>query len=144
MDQTEQMLTEWQLTGLSQRFAHHLDHGDFDALTALFTPDGVFDRGGVPLHGHTAIRAAMRERPALTTRHLLTNFHFPEITADSARGVVGSLVFHGPVPEGEGPVRYATEHGRVLEFHDRYTLTDGGWRLASRQVRPIFQPEVWP
>jgi hypothetical protein len=144
VDQSEQMLIEWQLTGLSQRFAYFLDNNDFDNMISLFTPDGVFDRGGAPLRGHEAIRTVMRERPALTTRHLLTNFYFPQVTADSATGVVGSLVFHGPVAEVEGPVQYATEHGRVLEFHDRYAHTQEGWRLESRRVRPIFQPKVWP
>lgn len=144
MDQSEQMLIEWQLTTLSQRFAYFLDNGEFDDLVAIFTPEGVFYRGGTPLRGHEAIRTAMRERPPLTTRHLLTNFYFPEVTADSARGVVGSVVFHGPVPDGEFPVQYATEHGRVLEFHDRYVHTSDGWRLESRAVRPILQPAVWP
>ncbi|MEV1292683.1 nuclear transport factor 2 family protein [Pseudonocardia sp. NPDC049635] len=144
MDESDRMLTEWQLTGLSQRFAYFLDNNDFEAMIDLFAPDGVFDRGGTPLRGHDEIRTAMRDRPALTTRHLLTNFHFPELTADSATGVIGSLVLHGPMADGEGPVTYATEQGRVVEFHDRYSLTHAGWRLASREVRPILQPEIWP
>ncbi|GAA4558827.1 hypothetical protein GCM10023175_65710 [Pseudonocardia xishanensis] len=138
------MLIEWQLTALSQRFVYFLDNGEFDALVNVFTPEGVFDRGGTPLRGHGAIRTAMDERAPLTTRHLLTNFYYPEVTADSARGVVGSVVFHGPVPEGEGPVPYATEQGRVLEFHDSYVHTSEGWRFESRVVRPILQPLIWP
>jgi hypothetical protein len=144
VDQSEQMLIEWQLTTLSQRFAYFLDHGEFDDLVNVFTPEGVFDRGGPPLRGHEAIRTAMGERAPLTTRHLLTNFYFAEVTADAARGVVGSVVFHGPVPAGDAPVPYATEQGRVLEFHDRYVHTTEGWRLESRVVRPILQPAIWP
>lgn len=144
MDQSEQMLIEWQLTTLNQRFAHFLDNGALDDLVALFISDGVFDRAGTPLRGHETIHEAMRRRPTFTTRHLLTNFLFSDVTADSARGIVGSIVFHGPVPEEGLPVPFATVNGRVLEFHDRYVRDDEGWRLGSRVVRPILQPEIWP
>jgi hypothetical protein len=39
------------------------------------------------------------------------------------------------------PVEYATENGRVVEFHDRYVRTLQGWRLSSCIARPIFQPQ---
>jgi hypothetical protein len=48
------------------------------------------------------------------------------------------------VSDEGGPVDYATENGRVLEFHDDYTRTEDGWRFECRAVRPIFQPKVWP
>jgi hypothetical protein len=41
-------------------------------------------------------------------------------------------------------VPFATTHGRVLEFYDDYLNTEEGWRLRSRVVRPILQPQVWP
>jgi 3-phenylpropionate/cinnamic acid dioxygenase small subunit len=144
VDSADRMLIEWQLTTLSTRFAHFLDAGDFEAMIDLFTEDGVFDRGGVALRGHAEIRKAMAERPALTTRHLLTNHHFAQVDTDTARAIVSVVVFHGPVPENGGPVQYATEQGRVLEFHDRYCRTVDEWRIVERVARPIFQPKVWP
>lgn len=145
MPAPDQMITEWQLSALSTKFAHHLDNAEFESLISLFTPDGVFDRGGAALRGHAEIREAMAERPPLTTRHLLTNHYFTEVGPDSARAIHTSVVFHGPVPENGEPVDYATENGRVLEFHDRYVRDEhGAWKFEERTVRPIFQPKVWP
>jgi hypothetical protein len=138
------MLVEWQLMTLSTRFAHFLDAGEFESMIDLFAEDGVFDRGGVALRGHDEIRKAMAERPALTTRHLSTDHHFGEVGPDTASAVVTVLVFHGPVPENDEPVEYATEQGRVLEFHDRYRRAADEWRFVERVARPIFQPKVWP
>lgn len=144
MDPADRMLIEWQLVSLSTRFAHYLDAGDFEAMVELFAIDGVFDRGGIALRGHAEIRRAMAERPALTTRHLSTNHYFVQVGIDTASAVVSVLVLHGPVPENDEPVQYATERGRVLEFHDRYRRTGGEWRIVERVARPIFQPKVWP
>lgn len=140
----DRMLIEWQLVSLSTRFAHFLDTGDFESMIALFVDDGVFDRGGVALRGHAEIRTAMTERPALTTRHLSTNHYFAEVDDDTVRAIVSVLVLHGPVPENGEPVQYATERGRMVEFHDRYCHTGDGWRIVERVARPIFQPKVWP
>lgn len=144
MNSADRMLIEWQLVTLSTRFAHFLDAGDFESMIDLFDDDGVFDRGGVALRGHAEIREAMAERPALTTRHLSTNHYFAEVDDDTARAIVSVLVLHGPVPQNGEPVQYATERGRVLEFHDRYRRSDGGWKIVERVARPIFQPKVWP
>lgn len=144
MNPADRMLIEWQLVSLSTRFAHHLDAGDFESMIALFDDDGVFDRGGSALRGHAEIRKAMAERPSLTTRHLSTNHYFASVEDDAACGVVTVLVLHGPPATNGEPVQYATERGRVLEFHDRYRRTDKGWKIVERVARPIFQPKVWP
>jgi SnoaL-like domain len=144
MDPADRMLIEWQLISLSTRFAHFLDVSDFESMIDLFDDDGVFDRGGVALRGHDEIRKAMADRPPLTTRHLSTNHYFAEVGADTARAIVSVLVLHGPVSENDEPVQYATERGRVLEFHDLYRRTSGEWRIVERVARPIFQPKVWP
>jgi hypothetical protein len=138
------MLVEWELTSLSHKFFFYLDTGEFEEMIRLFTPDGIFDRAGLVHRGHDEIRQAMRDRPDMTTRHLLTNFYFWDVWADSAKAVVCVMAYHGPPQENGEAVVYATENGRVLDFHDEYTKTPDGWRLSSRIARPIFQPRVWP
>jgi hypothetical protein len=86
----------------------------------------------------------MAQRPAVTTRHLLTNFHLVDFDDETAEAVVCALVYHGPAARDGEVVIYATDNGRVLDFHDRYVKTDGKWRISSRLARPIFTPEVWP
>jgi hypothetical protein len=144
MTSTETMTTEWELTRLNHAFAYYMDNGDFESMIELFTPDGLFDRAGIVHHGHEELRQGMRERPNVTTRHLLTNFHFTSVAGDSANAVVCAMVYHGPPSENGEPVVYATDNGRVIEFHDLYTKTPDGWRISSRIARPIFTPKVWP
>jgi hypothetical protein len=48
------------------------------------------------------------------------------------------------VSENGEAVVYATDNGRVVEFHDSYTNTPDGWRIATRVARPVFTPKVWP
>jgi hypothetical protein len=113
-------------------------------MIALFTPDAVFDRAGNVAKGHDELRQAMAERPPVTTRHLLANFHFTHVSPDSAGAVVCSMVHHGPLPIDGEAVIYATDNGRVVEFTDEYVRTEHGWRISSRIARAIFTPKVWP
>jgi hypothetical protein len=140
----ERLVIETELTRLTQHFIHHLDQNEFESMIALCTPDCVFDRAGSVHSGHEEIRQAMAERPKATTRHLLANFFFHNVTHDSAQGVVTANVYHGPPAENGEPVNYATEQGRVVEFTDKYVRTADGWRVASRIARPILAPKVWP
>lgn len=144
MDRSEQMQVEWQLTRLNNEFVYHIDTGDFESMIALFAPDALFDRAGTVHKGHDEIRQGMRDRPMVTTRHLLANIHFTDVQPDSAEAVVCSMVHHGPVSENGEAVVYATDNGRVVEFHDSYAKTADGWRIASRVARPILTPKVWP
>lgn len=144
MTSTETMTTEWDLVRLNNDFAYYVDAGEFESMIGLFTPEAVFDRAGNVHHGHDEIRQGMRERPKATTRHLLTNFHFTNVGPDSAEAVVCSMVYHGPPSVSGEPVVYATDNGRVMEFHDKYTKTLDGWRISERIARAIFTPKVWP
>jgi hypothetical protein len=138
------MMAFFELSRLNNAFAYFMDNGEFDSMIELFTPDGVFDRAGIVHHGHESLREGMRERPKITTRHLLTNFHLTSVGDDSAEAVVCAMVYHGPLPQDGEAVVYATDNGRVIEFHDKYTKTSSGWRISSRIARAIFTPKVWP
>jgi 3-phenylpropionate/cinnamic acid dioxygenase small subunit len=138
------MAVHWELTRLNNAFAFYLDNGAFESMIGLFTPDGLFDRAGTVHRGQDEMREGMAERPKVTTRHLLTNFHLTSIDDDTAEAVVCAMVYHGPVAENGEAVVYATDNGRVIEFRDRYVKTVDGWRISSRIARPIFTPKVWP
>src|SRR3546814_3944536 len=69
-----------------------LDSRDYGSLVSLFTPDGVWERHGDRLHGRERILEVMRGRPANQfTRHVITNFHFVEVTETRARATVYNL-----------------------------------------------------
>jgi 3-phenylpropionate/cinnamic acid dioxygenase small subunit len=139
------MLIEWQCTQLCYRFAHYLDTGNFAAMIALFTPDGIFDRVGQILRGREQMHAAFRERsPGVTSRHVVSNVHFLEVQADRAEARVYNMSYHADGGDKSQPLVYATSNGRCIDFHDVYTLTDQGWRFISRAAKVIFVPQDWP
>jgi ketosteroid isomerase-like protein len=142
---TDRLAIEQQLTALSYAFAYNIDHGDFTALVDLFTEDGVFHSGGQVVRGQAELRVAMQARPNTTLRHVMTNFHFTNLTADEAVGVVYCITHHANGDwDGSGPLVYGTTQGRFIDLRDRYRRTDDGWRFAERIAVPVFQPEVWP
>lgn len=144
MEAQQRSVIESQLTQLNYSSVYFLDHGKFEDLISLFTLDAVFDRAGTVHHGHDEIRQGMAERPPITTRHLLANMYYPEIAEDGAAGVITSLTFHGASSANSAPVAYATQNGRVIDFHDTYARIDGVWKIASRQARVVFTPSDWP
>ncbi|HTK62961.1 MAG TPA: nuclear transport factor 2 family protein [Pseudonocardia sp.] len=144
MDPVNRLLIEAECTRLCVRFARHLDNGDFEAMFALFTPDGVFDRVGQVLNGHEEMRAAFGARPpGITSRHVVTNIDFLEVSDDHVEAHIYNLSFHAVGDAGAGPLTYATENARFLDFHDHYRLTDQGWRFASRTAGVVFVPRDW-
>jgi hypothetical protein len=144
MDATAEATIAWQCMQVSYAFAYHIDHGEFEELIQLWVPDGAFDRVGQVLRGHEELRAAMRDRPNMTTRHVFTNFHFHRIEPDEAEATAYCMSYHALVPfEGE-PVIYGTTQGRLLEFRERYVRTAEGWKFAEHNGHAVFRPEVWP
>jgi hypothetical protein len=141
-ERLQKALIEWELVKLNTSFAYFMDHGHFESMIELFTADAHFDRAGNVHHGQDEIREAMRERPKMTARHRLTNFHFINVSEDSAEGVICAMVYHGPPQEDETPAVYDVDGCRLMEFHDKYTRTPEGWRIASRIGRAILIPRM--
>jgi hypothetical protein len=141
MDSARLAVITSELTQLNNAFAYFLDHDQLDAMIELFTPDAHFDRAGAVHRGHEEIRQVMGSRPKLTARHQLTNFHFFDVTDDSAEGVVCAMVYHGPPRDNGTPSEYQLDASRLMEFRDTYTCTAQGWRIASRAGTPILVPQ---
>ena len=144
MDANAEAIIAWQCTQVTHAFAYHIDHGEFEEVVNLWTPDGVFDRLGEVLQGQEAIRTAMRDRPKVTTRHVFTNFHFHRIEEDEAEATVLCMSFHSLEPFDGKPLVYGTAQGRLIEFRERYVRTADGWKFAEHNGQVVFMPEVWP
>ncbi|MBC7482220.1 MAG: nuclear transport factor 2 family protein [Rhizobacter sp.] len=124
-------------TRLCIDFANHLDARRYEAVLDLFTEDGSLDRMGTVFAGRTAIEGFLAARPAgMTTRHLCTNVRVSFDTEGGATGSCYVLFFQGSadvvVPVMAGPPS-------VVEYHDRYTRTDLGWRIQERRIRLAMQ-----
>lgn len=118
-------------------FAHHIDHREFDRVAALFTEDGVWDRHGERLEGPDRILALLERRPPTQIeRHVMTNIHVSQESPDECAGTSYVTIFRAESEPGrpaavEGPVG-------VGEFHDRFRLTDTGWKISFRTVERVF------
>jgi hypothetical protein len=144
VETAERAAIEWECLRLCHAFAYNIDHGNFEAMVNLFTPDGVFDRDGVTLRGRQQIRDAMSKRPPVTTRHIVTNFLALEVSAARVKSSVYNLSIHS-FDRAEGVKKFSPAAGtRLLEFSDEFELTPDGWRFASRIARPIMIVPEWP
>ena len=125
---------------LCHDFGYYLDYSDYPALANLFAPDGSWTRHGETLRGREAICAAMKGRPVdRFARHVTTNIHFAEVTADLASAVVLNISFFAK-HLGAPPAALVAGQHMLLEFHDRYTRTAEGWRIQARDTHPVLVP----
>ncbi len=110
-------------------YANLNDEARWDEVAALYAEDGVMVRPTAPnasVAGREAILEAFKARPPRTTRHVCSNVVIDVESDTTARGTSAMLLFTG---EG-APL--------VGSFHDRFILTDDGWRFAERRGSLIF------
>lgn len=120
---------------LAHDYGRFADEWQADALAALFTPDGVFDRLGTRFEGRAAIAHFIANRSReVWQKHSGSAFTFT-LAADghSANGTLDLELQRGRIGD---PQVQETLRAR---YHDRYTLTDEGWRIALREVRLVAE-----
>lgn len=122
---------------LNAAFAHHLDHGELDALADLFTVDALYTNGDRRSQGRDEISTLFRNRVAKgprTSRHLYSGLL---ITIESQSSATGTSVCLSFAADGEPPL--PAKPFLVADFIDRYRLDgDGRWRIASRDINRVF------
>jgi ketosteroid isomerase-like protein len=104
-------------------YAAHNDAGDWDAVAALYVPEGRMSRPTAPddfIEGQGAILAAFKSRPARTTRHICANIRVT-VDGDTATATSQILLFTGH----EAP--------KVGSYADKFTRTANGWRFVERR-----------
>lgn len=100
------------------------DAGEWDALAALYVPEGRMSRPTAPdafIDGAGAILAAFKARPPRTTRHIVANARV-SVSGDTATATSQILLF---TAAGQPPL--------VGSYHDRLVRTAAGWRFAERR-----------
>lgn len=110
-------------------YANLNDEARWDEVAELYAEDGVMVRPtapNAPVAGREAILEAFKARPPRTTRHICSNVVIDVESDSTARGTSAMLLFTGEA----APL--------VGSFHDRFILTDDGWRFAERRGSLIF------
>jgi hypothetical protein len=140
------MAIEFECRQLATLATNLMDSGDYEAMAALFTEDGVFVRPSTypdgALKGAAVIVATLRERfDNSLSRHLASNLVVTVKSPDQAEG--HSYFTHfwctGLDRFANLPVPLQETMQSVGEYRDRYERTQGGWRIASRTGRFIFR-----
>jgi hypothetical protein len=123
-------------------FAHFSDHQEYEALAALFIPEGKMVRpSGDVLHGREAIIASYRSRPAgRMTRHICTNIRISVVNPDFSRGLSYAVVYSANANQKpESHFGHKADPRQLIgEFEDEFVRTEEGWRIASRVARFVL------
>jgi len=123
----------WECERMIHHYAMLNDAGDFPAMAAMFTEDGVFARpsqGDVLIRGRAAILAAYTSRPARFTRHLITSVVVTVEDEDNARAHSYLSLYTGQA--GEGLPRPAEPVYLIGDFKDRFVRQEGVWKFGER------------
>jgi hypothetical protein len=147
VDPLERLLAERACERLIVEYARRVDFGHAAQVADLFCADGVWTGVDLTLTGRDEIRAWFTERQALTrriSRHAFTNIGVDVLAPDAAESVSYMVNYRHDRPAGTQPDDRAPQPAPgdvpkyVGECHDRFRLTDEGWRFARRRVDVAF------
>lgn len=124
MNPTQTLLDEAAITRMILDYAAWNDAGDWDAVAALYVPEGRMSRPVAPddfVEGRDAILAAFKARPPRTTRHICANIRV-DVEGDTASASSQIMLF---TAAGQPPL--------VGSYADRLVRTADGWRFVERR-----------
>lgn len=115
---------------LKARYFRTMDTKDWPGMRAVFTDDVVMDTsesGGGVITGADAFIAFLSETLAdvVTVHH----GHMPEIEITSPTTATGIWAMEDMLRWPNGMELHGYGH-----YHETYTKTDGGWRIASTKL----------
>ena len=137
-------LLRTEIDALLADWAWHLDHGDYDAVVALFTEDALLVTGAVELRGRAAIKNRYTERLVVrSTRHTYSGLRLSAEAGAVADGRPSrvrawstwvNFAVNAPAPVDEVGVYLVADFDDVLTW-----CTDGRWRISERRIVPVFR-----
>lgn len=139
----DRLLVERACERLIVEYARRVDFGEAATVADLFTEDGRWEGTELLLEGREAIRNWFRERQEIqrrVSRHVCTNVAIDVLSATEATGLCYMLDYRHDRREGDLTLPVPAEHPKYMgELHDRFRLTDDGWRFSARTVTVAFQ-----
>lgn len=142
MDPLTRLLAERACERLIVEYSRRVDFGDAAGIADLFVQDGVWSGVELTLTGREEIRAWFTRRQGLArrvSRHVCTNIGVDVLSEAEARATSYLINYRHDRPDGDrsmpAPARVPKYVG---ECHDRFALTEDGWRFARRRVDVAF------
>lgn len=127
-----QLLAERAIERMILDYAAYNDAADWDAVAALYVPEGRMSRPVAPddfTEGCEAIIVAFKARPPRKTRHIVTNIRV-DVDGDVATATSQIMLFTGP---DMAPL--------VGGYTDKLAFTEKGWRFTERRGGLDFPKE---
>jgi hypothetical protein len=120
-------------------FFRYLDDQNYEKLTALFSPSGIWHRAGKALRGPKGVKDAMAQRPAgFTTRHLITNVVIDTAGRNETIASYYMTVFvHEGTERPKGPVPLQLPR-HVSVFKQKFVRSKSGWLIKELSGVPTF------
>jgi ketosteroid isomerase-like protein len=125
MTDLELLIAEHACERLIVDYAALNDAGDWEAVAALYAPDGRMSRPTAPddfIEGRDAILAAFKSRPPRVTRHICANIRINIETQTRATATSQILLFTA-----------ADKLPLVGSYADAFEHTTDGWRFIERR-----------
>ena len=142
-DETAALIAERACERLVLDSAAHNDDRDWEALSALYTPDARLVRpSGQMVNGNEAIEASYRAGPVeRRTRHVCTNIRVTLDNPDAASATTLVLIYSWTEPTIESSNEPAVIGSPALgEFADTFVRGSDGWRISARTARILGKP----
>lgn len=120
------------------RYARLNDAGNWEALTAIFSQDGILSRPShpdKPIRGRTEIIAAFESRPPRLTRHFISNVEVTVESSSRAHAFSAVVLCVGELSNGV-PTITSTSTGH---FEDSFMKVDGQWLFTQRRGHTTMQ-----
>lgn len=131
MTDVQTLIDERAIERMIVDYAAFNDAADWDAVAALYVPEGRMSRPTSPddfIEGADSILAAFRARPPRTSRHIVANIRV-SVGGDAATATSQILLF---TAAGQPPL--------VGTYADRLVRTGAGWRFVERRGSLDFPP----
>lgn len=120
------------IAALIVEYGYLLDHQQADRLHTLVTEDYLSTGPMGRMEGREALRdwGTRRLQNPSQVRHVLSN-----IRVQRSEGGLAATSYYVAYRDTHEDL---TKPASVGEYHDRFRLEDGRWKLASREVTPVF------
>jgi hypothetical protein len=140
MDDLSRLLAERACEQLVMTYAKLIDFDKAEQVADLFIPNGVWESDKSQKVGGDGIRKdfGIRQRKIpRVSRHVCTNISITVISDEEAIGLTYFTLYRDKVSSKSKFAR-SSAPTMVGEYHDRFVLTEAGWRFASRKVKTTF------
>ena len=118
-------------------YAYFRDRFDADEFSNLFTADASLSVGNQTWEGRNNIHARIEGLDkSRSIRHLMSTIRIEPIDELHASGVSYATIYTSNAGSN------STEGFAIIgEYHDKFVLTDSGWKISDRELKSIFSYE---